>query len=43
MRRVAALLYMFGVLAFSTAVGWVAADWPVWCQRLHWCGADFPR
>jgi uncharacterized membrane protein len=43
MRRFAALMCMAGVLLFSAAVGWVAADWPAWCQRLHWCGPAFPR
>jgi hypothetical protein len=43
MRRMAAILCMIGVLVFSVAVGWVAADWPAWCLRLQWCGEHFPR
>jgi hypothetical protein len=43
MRRFAAYLSMIVVLAFSLAVGWIAADWPSWCRHLQWCGEHFPR
>jgi hypothetical protein len=43
MRRAKALLCMVVVVAFSLAVGWLAADWPSWCRRLQWCGENFPH
>ena len=43
MRRVAAILCMIGVLAFSLALAWVAVYWPALCRQLQWCGERFPR
>jgi hypothetical protein len=43
MKRLGVFAVLVGVLALALAAGWLAADWPELCQRLDWCGADFPR
>jgi hypothetical protein len=43
MRILAVYLTLLILLAVSAAAGFVASDWPHWCGRAHWCGADWPR
>lgn len=43
MKRFAVFLTLILLLAVSIAAGWIAADWPRWCQRAQWCDPDFPQ
>jgi hypothetical protein len=42
MRTLAVYLTLLGLLAISLAAGYVAADWPQWCTRVHWCAPGWP-
>jgi len=42
MRAVAVYLTLLILLAISFGAGYIAADWPRWCSRAHWCAPDWP-
>jgi hypothetical protein len=42
MRAVVVYLTLLILLALSIGAGYVAADWPYWCVRWHWCAEDWP-
>jgi hypothetical protein len=37
MRRLAVVVSLILLLALSLGAGWIAADWPHWCQTLGLC------
>jgi hypothetical protein len=43
MRTFRIYLLLLLLLLVSLAAGFVAADWPTWCSRAHWCAPGWPR
>ena len=40
MRRLAVAVSLFRLLALSLGAGWIAADWPHWCDTLGLCDGE---
>ena len=42
MRTLAVYLTLLALLLVSLATGFLAADWPTWCGRVHLCAPGWP-
>lgn len=43
MRIVFVYLTLLALVLVSLGAGFVASDWPRWCNRAHWCAPGWPQ